>query len=62
MFDFKNEDEGPKEEKKPKSKGSIAKKDFVICHNEYYREIKKGDDISDVPSKFKSNLKIEGIL
>lgn len=40
----------------------LAKKDFVICQNEYFREIKAGDDLSDVPEKFSQNLKTEGVL
>lgn len=40
----------------------IAKKDFKIVHNDYVREIKKGDDVSDVPEMYLNNLKIEGII
>ena len=40
----------------------IAKKDFVINHNEYHRTIKVGDDLSDVPELYHQNLKTEGVL
>lgn len=40
----------------------IAKKDFVICHNDYFKEIKKGDDISDVPPIYIENLKTENVI
>lgn len=40
----------------------IAKKDFVITHNEYTRKIKAGEDVSDVPSKYHQNLKTEKVI
>lgn len=40
----------------------IAKKDFVISHNEYVKKIKAGDDISDVPVLYHENLRTEGVL
>jgi hypothetical protein len=40
----------------------IAKKDFVISQNEYFREIKTGDDLADVPERFHDNLKVEKVL
>lgn len=40
----------------------IAKKDFEICHNDYYRKIKVGDDLSDVPKKYLENLKTEKVI
>lgn len=40
----------------------IAKKDFSIHHNEYHREIKKGDDLSDVPELYLDNLRTEGVI
>lgn len=40
----------------------IAKKDFVIQHNIYRREIKVGDDVSDVPKEYHENLKTEGVI
>lgn len=51
-----------KEEEKSKSKGLVAKKNFVIAHNEYYRVIKAGDDVSDVPELYHENLRTEGVL
>lgn len=40
----------------------IAKKDFKIVQNAYEREIKKGDDLSDIPGAYLENLKTEGVL
>ncbi len=40
----------------------IAKKDFVIAFNDYYRAIKTGDDLTDVPDSFHPNLITEGII
>lgn len=40
----------------------IAKKAFIIRHNDYYREIKPGDDLSDIPELYHENLKTEGVL
>lgn len=42
----------------------IAKKDFVICHNEYFYDIKKGDNINElnIPKKFLENLKTEKVI
>lgn len=40
----------------------IAKKDFVISHNDYFRKIKAGDDVSDVPSIYLTNLKTEQVI
>lgn len=40
----------------------LAKKDFVIHHNDYHREIKIGEDVSDVPTMFHQNLKTEGVI
>lgn len=42
--------------------GVKAKKDFVICQNDYYKEIKAGDDISDVPEVYHENLKTEQVI
>lgn len=36
-------------------------KDHVICHNEYYIEIKKGESC-EVPALFKDNLKTEKVI
>lgn len=40
----------------------IAKKDFVIHQNDFHREIKKGENLSDIPERYLQNLKVEGIL
>jgi hypothetical protein len=40
----------------------IAKKDFVIHQNEHHYEIKKGDDVSDIPKQFHANLKTEEVI
>ena len=47
---------------KPKKIKSVAKKDFVICQNEFLRKIKKGDDLSDIPKVYVQNLETEGVL
>lgn len=39
-----------------------AKKAFVICQNDYFRVIKAGDDLSNVPQAFMENLKTEGVI
>lgn len=39
-----------------------ALKDFKIVHNGYVKEIKKGEDISDVPPMYHPNLKTEGVI
>lgn len=49
-------------EKKEKKPEMIAQKDFVICYNEIFREIKKGDDLSDIQEIFLANLMTEGVL
>lgn len=50
------------ERKEEANEAMIAKKDFVITHNDYRREIKTGDDLSDVPPIYLENLKTEGVL
>ncbi len=55
------------ESKEPESKSGgkkplFAKKDFVIHQNEYHFDIKKGDDLADIPKQFKQNLKTEGVI
>ena len=40
----------------------IAKKDFVIHQNEFHFEIKKGDDLRDIPERFHQNLKTENVI
>lgn len=51
-----------KKEVKPRPSSLVAKRDFVICHNDYCRAIKEGDDLSDVPEMYLENLKTEGVL
>lgn len=53
-----------KNDKPSKEEKSVlkAKKDFVINHGDYFRKIKKGDDVSDVPKLYHPNLKTEGVL
>ena len=43
---------------------NIALKDFTICQNDVFIEIKKGDDVSkmDIPSRFTENLITEKVL
>jgi hypothetical protein len=49
---------------KNKIKKNIAKKDFVICQNEYYIVIKKDDDIDslNIPDVFTANLIKENVI
>lgn len=51
-----------KKSEKSESKPLIAKRDFVIKHNDYLRRIKAGDDLSDVPALYHANLKTEKVL
>ncbi len=51
-----------KDSKPITKKDLVALRDFVICWNEYYKEIKAGDDISDVPEMFYENLKTEKVI
>jgi hypothetical protein len=50
------------EEYGQKNPSMVAKKDFVICHNDYFRRIQAGEDVSDVPSLFHENLETEGVI
>lgn len=60
---MEKEKEEWQEKKSSKKKSSkIAKRDFTIAHNEYFKEIKKGDDLSDIPEIYEQNLKTEGVL
>jgi len=59
---FKKKDESETEDWSHSSSKVVAKKDFLIVYNDYRREIKAGDDLSDVPPMFHQNLKTEGIL
>lgn len=63
MSDKKEKRESEKAMDRSPSKPSLlAKKAFVICQNEYLREIQIGDDLSDVPAIYHPNLKTEGII
>lgn len=53
------EDESQEE---PPAGEMTAKRDFIIVQNEYRADIKKGDDLSDVPEKYHQNLKTEGVI
>lgn len=62
-------EEKPKKEVKAKIEGQrlVAKRDFVLCcpgpwGGDIYREIKAGDDISDIPVIFHDNLRTERVL
>lgn len=50
----------------PARPGLVAKKDFKLFHphdkGTYRRDIKAGDDISDVPEHYHPNLRAEGVL
>lgn len=52
---------GSKESEEPKA-SLLAKKSFTICQNEYFREIKEGDDLSDIPETYLPNLLAEGVI
>jgi len=45
-----------------KMKNKTAKKDFVIHHNDFHLEIKKGDNLKQVPDRFYQNLKTEKVI
>lgn len=61
MSEYKSDDESSKS-------GMTAKKDFVLnCPqtkkaDSYRKDIKKGDDLLNVPKKFHKGLKTEGVL
>lgn len=61
MFNKKEKEESAEDRPIQKVQKLIAKKDFVIHHNEIHIEIKKGDAVS-VPEKFLPNLKTEGVI
>jgi hypothetical protein len=50
------------EEKPQRRQKLIAKKDFTIHHNTYFREIKEGQNISDVPEIYHENLRTEEVI
>jgi hypothetical protein len=54
MFDLAADPEEPED--------MVAKKNHVICQNEYYFDIKKGDDLSDIPERFHQVLKTEQVI
>ncbi len=51
-------------EVEPEVKPIIAKRDFIICQNAEYYDIKEGDDILElkVPERFHINLKTEQVI
>lgn len=55
-------DEKKEAKNKPEKQVISAKKSFTICQNEFFREIKAGDDLSDIPEVYIENLKTEGVL
>lgn len=60
----KNKEQAPREES-PRAfdkKEMIAKKDFRIIQNDYDRQIKAGENLSDIPEKYLANLSAEGVL
>lgn len=44
------------------TKDLIAKKDFVITHNEHKIVIKKGQVLKNIPEQFMPNLKTEQVI
>ncbi len=42
----------------------VAKRDFVLCFNEYFFDIKSGDDLDalGVPHMFNMNLRTEKVI
>lgn len=57
----------PKPEPEPKQEKAerprlTAKKAFKIVHNNYVRDIQPGDDVSDIPEIYLSNLKTEEVI
>lgn len=54
-------EEMEKKKKENKKKELIAKKDFIIKHNELFIKIKKGDKV-DVPEFLIQNLKTEKVI
>lgn len=50
------------EEKPGKLAGKIALRDHVILQNEYYFEIKEGDDLTHIPDRFYQTLKTEKLF
>lgn len=54
------------ETKKPEAKSEkariVAKKPHTLTQNGFHRVIKKGDDVSDVPTHLLVALKTEGVV
>jgi len=50
------------QEIKDDEKTLIAKRDFVIFQNDFRADIKKGDDLSEIPEIYHQNLKTEGVI
>jgi len=42
--------------------GKIAKRDHIIVQNKFHFDIKKGDDLSEIPEHFYETLKTEKII
>lgn len=42
--------------------GKLAKKDFCFQYRGKKYDLKKGDDVSDVPKVLHENLKTEGVI
>lgn len=60
---MEEQSEAKEETRRPRRSTTLkAKKDFVIHHNDYHRDIKEGDDLKDVPKLYIDNLKTEGVL
>lgn len=59
---FSHEDVEKAVEPVEMSHNMIAKRDFVLSHNDYKREIKAGEDVSDVPVMYHANLKTEKVI
>lgn len=58
-FDFLVEDT---KKDSGKIKGKKAKKDHLIVQNQYHFDIKKGDDLSEIPNIFYDTLKTEKVI
>lgn len=47
---------------KLKLDGKKAKRAFIISHNGFYADIKKGDKLKDIPDIYFQNLKTEKVI
>lgn len=52
----------PDHKKLGKSTNLVAKKDFVISHNDKEFKIKSGDDLDHIPEIYLENLKTENVI